>query len=168
MATVIAIPISPLDDRHTPVLSTLDPSFSPSSLHLQPYTSSALPIGLASPSLSSPSSSPSPTPSPVGSVPETGFAVPMGSRCEKVPYDGPGTAIYVRQPTRSQLRDNNSLFGSASRPYYYQDPQNKPFIDIDGKQCGVRWIYVDPKARAREDSPSDSGARDDKVGCCIM
>ncbi|GAA6055382.1 hypothetical protein JCM3770_001081 [Rhodotorula araucariae] len=172
MATVTAIPISPIDDRHTPVLSTIDPSFSPSSLHLQPYTSAAIPIGSPSlsrsPSLLSPSRSPSPTPSPVGSAPGVGLAVPMGSRCERVPYDGPGTAIYVRQPTRSQLRDNNSLFGSSSRPYYYQDPQNKPFIDIDGKECGIRWIYVDPKARVREASPSDSSVRDDKFGCCIM
>jgi len=38
------------------------------------------------------------------------------------------------------------------------------FIDIDGKECGVRWIYVDPKARDR--SPDE--LREDKAGCCIM
>ncbi|PRQ77830.1 hypothetical protein AAT19DRAFT_8898 [Rhodotorula toruloides] len=97
MATVAAIPIpmpiSPRDDRHTPILSTIDPSFSPGSLHLQPYTK--------------PSTSPSNT-SPIGSFSSSGtsspqLAVPMGSRNEKVPYDGPGTAVYVRQPTRAQL-----------------------------------------------------------------
>ncbi|GJN87191.1 hypothetical protein Rhopal_000136-T1 [Rhodotorula paludigena] len=79
----------------------------------------------------------------------------MGSRYEKVPYDGPGTAVY---------RESNGLFGSVNRPYFYQDPRGKPFIDIDGKECGVRWIYVDPKAR-------HDGSRDDKtdkIGCCIM
>lgn len=28
---------------------------------------------------------------------------PLGSRYEVVPHDGPGTAVYVRQPTRAQL-----------------------------------------------------------------
>ncbi|GAA5834937.1 hypothetical protein JCM9279_007150 [Rhodotorula babjevae] len=163
MSTVAAIPIRPANsDRHAPVLSTLDPSFSPASLHLQPWTSpSALPS--TSPSQGYSSSS-SPSPPPPGHSPRPAFAVPMGSRCEKVPYDGPGTAVYVRQPTRAQLRDNNSLFGSSSRPYYFQDPQNKPFIDIDGKECGIRWIYVDPKAREQ----SSEDGREDKAGCCVM
>lgn len=54
------------------------------------------------------------------------------------------------------------MFGSPYRPYYYQDPSGKPFIDIDGKECGPRWIYVDPKAG------QDEEGRSSKVGCCIM
>lgn len=102
MSTVAAIPIRPVNgDRHAPVLSTLDPSFSPNSLHLQPWTSPS-PLPSTSPSQGySPSSSPSPP--PLGHSPRPAFAVPMGSRCERVPYDGPGTAVYVRQPTRAQL-----------------------------------------------------------------
>lgn len=105
MSTVSAIPIrgAPGDRHHVHVLSTLDPSFSPSSLHLQPYTaSSTAPLPSTSPTRGySPSSSPSPPPHNYS--PRPAYAVPMGSRCEKVPYDGPGTAVYVRQPTRAQL-----------------------------------------------------------------
>ncbi|GAA5983794.1 hypothetical protein JCM11641_005194 [Rhodosporidiobolus odoratus] len=160
MATVAAIPISPIDDRHMPMLSTIDMSFSPDSLHLQPYTrphgspnssSSQLSFGAApgggSPRLASP-------------------AVPMGSRFEQVPHEGPGTAIYVRQPTRAQLRENNSVFASANRPFFYKDPSGKPFIDADGKECGDRWIYVDPKAKREGDSSDQE--RDGKGACCIM
>lgn len=94
MATVATVPLSPLDDRHIPVVSTLDPTFSPAGLHLAPYTTRPF---SSSPTPSS-SSSDSPT-----SADAPGFAVPMGSRYEKVPHDGPGTAVYVRQPTRAQL-----------------------------------------------------------------
>ncbi|GAA6062626.1 hypothetical protein JCM10212_000288 [Sporobolomyces blumeae] len=54
------------------------------------------------------------------------------------------SGLYVRQPTRAQLKENNGVFGSPNRPYYYKDPEGKPFIDIDGKICGERWIYVEP------------------------
>ncbi|KWU44098.1 hypothetical protein RHOSPDRAFT_34323 [Rhodotorula sp. JG-1b] len=159
-----------------PVLSTLDPSFSPSSLHLQPYTNPT-----RSPSVrGSPVMRASPTPSvsttksdslredvfATGASPDRSAAVAMGSRHERVPYDGPGTAVYVRQPGRAQLRENNGLLGSSSRPYYYKDPEDKPFIDIDGKVCGPRWIYVDPKA-----GPGNTGGEESravKTGCCVM
>ena len=115
MSTAVAIPMpmSPLDQRHMPVLSTLDPSFSPSSLHLQPYTNPT-----RSPSVrGSPVMRASPTPSvsttksdslredvfATGASPDRSAAVAMGSRHERVPYDGPGTAVYVRQPGRAQL-----------------------------------------------------------------
>lgn len=161
MTTSVAIPMpmSPRDERHMPVLSTLDPSFSPSSLHLQPFTNpTGSPALRPSPSLrASPTSSFSSSKSDAlgdntfspGSPPRGSGAVPMGSRHEKVPYIGPGTAVYVRQPTRAQLvsiqngchcsslppsltdaplqqRENNGLFGSPSRPYYYRDPDEKP------------------------------------------
>ncbi|BGP54445.1 hypothetical protein JCM8202_001523 [Rhodotorula sphaerocarpa] len=176
MTTSVAIPMpmSPRDERHMPVLSTLDPSFSPSSLHLQPFTNpTGSPALRPSPSLrASPTSSFSSSKSDAlgdntfspGSPPRGSGAVPMGSRHEKVPYIGPGTAVYVRQPTRAQLRENNGLFGSPSRPYYYRDPDEKPFIDIDGKECGPRWIYVDPKAKSEDGFDSRAA----KTGCCIM
>ncbi|GAA5887295.1 hypothetical protein JCM6882_002479 [Rhodosporidiobolus microsporus] len=177
MATVAAIPIppmSPLDDRHTPILSTIDSSFSPSSLHLQPYTKPHLVVSSSSPTSthSSTSQLAFDRASPIlgGSSPRMGMGlgpVSMGSRFETVPYDGPGTAIYVRQPTRAQLRENNSVFGSPNRPYYYKDPQNKAFIDIDGKECGDRWIHVDPKGK-REGEMEDEETRAAKGGCCIM
>ncbi|GAA6000438.1 hypothetical protein JCM10207_008011 [Rhodosporidiobolus poonsookiae] len=163
MTTVAAIPIpmSPIDDRrHTPMLSTIDSAFSPASLHLQPYTR---PSGGSPTSSHSSGSATTPHGSPRPQTPPG--AVPMGSRFQKVPYEGPGTAVYVRQPTRAQLRENNSVFGSAHRPYYYKDPDNKPFLDVDGKECGDRWVYVDPKGRAEGD---DGLRRDDKAGCCIM
>ncbi|GAA5976315.1 hypothetical protein JCM10908_005455 [Rhodotorula pacifica] len=178
MSTAIAIPMpmSPRDDRHMPVLSTLDSPFSPSSLHLQPYTNpTRSPSFKGSPIMrASPTSSFSSTRSDMiretsfgpSSPPSGSNAVPMGSRHERVPYDGPGTAVYVRQPTRAQLRENNGLFGSASRPYYYKDPEDKPFIDIDGKECGARWIYVDPKAEPGSGDADDS--RGAKTGCCVM
>ncbi|GAA5860033.1 hypothetical protein JCM8547_003066 [Rhodosporidiobolus lusitaniae] len=158
MTTVAAIPISPLDGRYIPVLSTIDSPFSPSGLHLQPYTC-GLPASPSSINSASqvPFGSPSPSPSP--------SAVPMGTRFERPPYDGPGTAIYVRQPTRAQLRENNFVFGSPNRPYYYKDPENKPFIDADGKECGDRWIYIDPKAKRDGESDDERGG---KTGCCVM
>ncbi|GAA5839889.1 hypothetical protein JCM11251_001239 [Rhodosporidiobolus azoricus] len=172
MATVAAIPIppmSPLDDRHTPIISTVDSSFSPSSLHLQPYTKPQ--FSSSSPTSTHSSSSQlayDRSSSMLGGMsPRLGAAVPMGSRFEKVPYDGPGTAIYVRQPTRAQLREDNSVFGSPNRPYYYKDPDNKAFIDIDGKECGDRWIHVDPKGK-REGEMEDEETRAAKGGCCIM
>ncbi|KAM0788495.1 hypothetical protein ACM66B_001627 [Microbotryomycetes sp. NB124-2] len=67
------------------------------------------------------------------------------SRDEIVPHDGPGTAVYVRQPTRQQLKANNGLLSNPNRPYYIKDPLNQPFLDVDGKECGPRWILVDPK-----------------------
>ncbi|POY72454.1 hypothetical protein BMF94_4280 [Rhodotorula taiwanensis] len=175
MATAVAIPMptSPRDDRHMPVLSTLDPSFSPSSLHLRPYTNpkrspsmQPSPVMRASPtsSFSSTRSHDQDLSFSPSSPPRGAIGVPMGSRHERVPYDGPGMAVYVRQPTRAQLRENNGLFGSASRPYYYRDPEEKPFIDIDGKECGARWIYVDPKAQSEHGQPS----RASKTACCIM
>ncbi|KAG0667509.1 hypothetical protein C6P46_000040 [Rhodotorula mucilaginosa] len=106
MSTAVAIPMpmSPLDQRHMPVLSTLDPSFSPSTLHLQPYTNPT-----RSPCVrgGSPVMRASPTPSmsttksdsfredvfATGSSADRSTAVPMGSRHERVPYDGPGTAV---------------------------------------------------------------------------
>ncbi|GAA6034860.1 hypothetical protein JCM8097_009336 [Rhodosporidiobolus ruineniae] len=170
MATVAAIPIpphSPLDDRHTPVLSTISAAFSPSSLHLQPYTN---PRASGSPA-STHSSSGSPVGYAGGASPRLGGgspAVPMGSRFEKPPHEGPGTAEYVRQPSRAQLRENNSVFGSANRPFYYKDPLGKPFIDADGKECGPRWIYVDPKGRSEGGSFTEEDSRAAKNGCCIM
>lgn len=114
MATAVAIPMpmSPRDERHMPVLSTLDPSFSPSSLHLQPYTKpKRSPSMQPSPDMrTSPTSSFSSTKShdqdmsfSPSSPPRCSVGVPMGSRHERVPYDGPGMAVYVRQPTRAQL-----------------------------------------------------------------
>ncbi|KAK4058497.1 hypothetical protein OIO90_000659 [Microbotryomycetes sp. JL221] len=67
------------------------------------------------------------------------------SRDEIVPHDGPGTAVYVRQPTRQQLKSNNGLLSNPNRPYYIKDPLGKPFLDLDGKECGPRWILIDPK-----------------------
>ncbi|GAA5906395.1 uncharacterized protein JCM6883_005537 [Sporobolomyces salmoneus] len=143
MATVTAIPMSPTGPGHTPMVSTFDPSFSPGSLHLAPFAASSLSDSFLQ---SSPASLSSP-------------AVPMGSRYEKVPYSGPGSATYVRQPTRAQLKENNGVFHSPNRPYYYRDPSGAAFIDIDGKVSGERWIYVDPLDGV---SPSSSKA------CCIM
>ena len=88
MATVAAIPM-PTSRGHTPMVSTFDPSFSPAGLHLSPYAGSN----------ASPNSGFSYPSSPSMSNP----AIPMGSRYEKVPYSGPGSATYVRQPTRAQL-----------------------------------------------------------------
>ncbi|GAA5948756.1 hypothetical protein JCM21900_005284 [Sporobolomyces salmonicolor] len=139
MATVSSIGIS---GPHAPVVSTYDPTFSPASLHLAPYHG---PDVVCPESFTVPPSSSS-------------QSVPMGSRYEKVPHEGPGTAIYVRQPTRAQLRENNGVFGSAQRPFFYKDPESKPFIDIDGKVCGDRWIYVDPL----DGEPRSS------TKCCIM
>ncbi|BGP14331.1 hypothetical protein JCM10213_004459 [Rhodosporidiobolus nylandii] len=160
MTTVLAVPLSPIDNRHTPILSTIDPSFSPNALHLQPYTrpSNGSPTSSFSASQLSFTADRSPR---LGSA-----AVPMGSRFEKVPHQGPGTAIYTRKPTRAQLRENNSVFGSPNRPFYYKDPEGKPFIDADGKECGDRWIYVDPKAKAECESSDDE--RGSKERCCIM
>ncbi|GAA5933874.1 uncharacterized protein JCM15063_000497 [Sporobolomyces koalae] len=145
MATVttIPMPMSPVRG-HTPMVSTFDPSFSPGSLHLAPFAGGK----------SSPSSAflfPS-------SPQMTSSSIPMGSRYETVPYDGPGKATYVRQPTRAQLKENNGVFGSPNRPYYYKCPEDKPFIDIDGRPCGDRWIYVDPL----------DGEAQTSTKCCIM
>ncbi|GAA5851166.1 hypothetical protein JCM5353_007376 [Sporobolomyces roseus] len=145
MATVAAIPM-PVSRGHTPMVSTFDPSFSPGTMRLSPHVgSNASPNNgfhyPSSPSLSS-------------------AAVPMGSRYEKVPYSGSGSATYVRQPTRAQLKENNGVFGSPNRPYFYKDPEEKPFIDIDGKVCGDRWVYVDPL-----DGESSSSSN---TKCCIM
>lgn len=87
MATVSFVPMSPTRG-HTPMVSTFDPSFSPGSLHLSPFNG-----GSSSPTSSFGSSSPT----------LSSQAVAMGSRYEKVPYAGPGSATYVRQPTRAQL-----------------------------------------------------------------
>lgn len=38
---------------------------------------------------------------------------PIGSRYEVVPHDGPGTAVYVRQPTRAQLVSLLSVFAES-------------------------------------------------------
>jgi len=94
MATVatIPMPMSPVGRGHTPMVSTFDPSFSPGSLHLAPFNNNG------SPENSPTSSFLSPAPSSLSS-----HAVPMGSRYERVPYNGPGSARYVRQPTRAQL-----------------------------------------------------------------
>ncbi|KAI5481714.1 BRCT domain containing protein [Pseudohyphozyma bogoriensis] len=94
-------------------------------------------------------------------------ARPTGSRYEVVPHTGPGTAIYVIQPTRAQLKANNGLFGSANRPYYYRDPEARPFIDIDGNECGVRWILVDPQG-GHEAKTEKPGAGSADKGCTIM
>ncbi|GAA5946325.1 hypothetical protein JCM3765_000198 [Sporobolomyces pararoseus] len=144
MATVSAIPMSPTGRGFTPIVSTFDPSFSPGSLHLSPFAASE--NSPSSSFLNSASSSPS------------SQAIPMGSRYERVPYSGPGSARYVRQPTRAQLKENNGVFGSPNRPYYYRDPKGASFIDIDGKVSGERWIYVDPL-----DGESTSNTK-----CCIM
>ncbi|GAA5847182.1 hypothetical protein JCM3766R1_001826 [Sporobolomyces carnicolor] len=147
MATVSAIPMSPTGRGHTPIVSTFDPSFSPGSLHLAPFVNNnnQHDSGLLH------SSSPSSTMS-------SSHAIPMGSRYERVPYSGPGSATYVRQPTRAQLKQNNGVFGSPNRPYYYRDPKGENFIDIDGKVSGERWIYVDPL----------DGASSTTTKCCIM
>ncbi|GAA5869012.1 hypothetical protein JCM16303_000336 [Sporobolomyces ruberrimus] len=144
MATVSFVPMSPTRG-HTPMVSTFDPSFSPGSLHLSPFNG-----GSSSPTSSFGSSSPT----------LSSQAVAMGSRYEKVPYAGPGSATYVRQPTRAQLKENNGIFGSPNRPYYFKDPEGKPFIDIDGKTSGERWIYVDPL--------DGEAASSSNTKCCIM
>ncbi|GAA5880090.1 hypothetical protein JCM1840_000175 [Sporobolomyces johnsonii] len=140
MATVSSVGIS---GPHGPVVSTYDPAFSPASLHLAPYHTPETAT----------------TDSFTSSARSSSQAVPMGSRYEKVPHEGPGTAVYVRQPTRAQLRENNGVFGPAQRPFFYKDPENKPFIDIDGKVCGDRWIYVDPLGGEE---------RSNTTKCCIM
>lgn len=93
------------------------------------------------------------------------------SRFETPPHTGPGTSVYVRQPTKDQIvrplssffRDDPSslvldhglsliisqksnLFADPKRPFYFRDPEGQPFIDIDGKICGERWIMVDLRA----------------------
>lgn len=87
------------------------------------------------------------------------------TRDERPNHEGPGTAVYVRQPTRSQLKAAAvGLFESPYKPYYFADPSGKPFIDVDGRDCGPRWILVDPSGgRKLKKDGSDDGK-----GCCIM
>ncbi|KAK4053461.1 hypothetical protein OIV83_001628 [Microbotryomycetes sp. JL201] len=111
-------------------ISSFDPNFDPSILR----TSPALPPLSAHRAMMSTSTT----------MANNG-ARPRCSRDEVVPHDGPGTAVYVRQPTRQQLKANNGLLSNPNRPYYIKDPLNQPFLDVDGKECGPRWILIDPK-----------------------
>ncbi|SCV67841.1 BQ2448_5452 [Microbotryum intermedium] len=94
-----------------------------------------------------------------------GQKLPVGSRYETVPHVGPGTAVYVRQPTRSQLKANSGLFSNPNRPFYIIDPEGAPFVDVDGVESGPRWILVDPQGKVGSDDGSKSK---EEKGCCIM
>ncbi|KDE03429.1 hypothetical protein MVLG_06092 [Microbotryum lychnidis-dioicae p1A1 Lamole] len=91
--------------------------------------------------------------------------LPVGSRYESVPHVGPGTAVYVRQPTRSQLKANSGLFSNPNRAFYIPDPEGKPFVDVDGVESGPRWILIDPQGKVGSD---DGKKHKEERGCCIM
>ena len=59
------------------------------------------------------------------------------------------------------------LFGSPYRPFYYKDPLCKPFIDIDGNDCGPRWVLVDPSGDKKKVGGVNVEDAGDK-GCVVM
>lgn len=58
------------------------------------------------------------------------------------------------------------LFGSPYKPFYYKDPSGKPFIDIDGNDCGPRWVLVDPSSSKKK--TAGVVGEDSEKGCVVM
>lgn len=68
---------------------------------------------------------------------------------------------------RSQKAASVGLFGSPYKPFYYKDPSGKPFIDIDGNDCGPRWVLVDPSGGKKKVGGVNAEDAGDK-GCVVM